>query len=408
MTQHPRTAQNASASGCAGLSLWLRPKPAAALAVCLLAAAGALTVRAALADDTIKIAVVGPSEGPQAARTRSIEEGARAAVEMLARASASPIGDDASGKTAPGTYAAYAVTLKDDGCDSAKAEAMAEEIVAQKFDLVLGHPCPKAALAAAKIYGTAGITFIATETRHPDLTAKRAGPSIFRLSGRDDAQGLDAARYLLDGRRFKTIAVVNDRTLYAKTIAEQAEAALRAHKQDIVTATIIAGDKDYTKLIAKIKDAGAVFFAGFPMEAGFILKQLRAAGSAAVFLASETVGTREFADSFGEVAREAFVLAPMDEDTATAAADAVRVFHRSQAAAMGPHRDTAMERAAINARIASSPIAATSVPRVEAGHDMKAPREIRFDAAGNANVDSFRLVRWNGEGWTAAGASLLP
>jgi ABC-type branched-subunit amino acid transport system substrate-binding protein len=303
--------------------------------------------------------------------------------------------------------ARYEVTLKDDGCDAAKAETVAKEIVAEKFDLVLGHPCPKAALAAAKVYGAAGIAYIATETRHPDLTAKRAGPSIFRLSGRDDAQGLDAARYLAAARGGKPIAIVHDRTQYAKAIAEQAAAALKEKKIETVTATIVAGDKEYGKLVAKIKDAGAVFFAGFPLEAGFILQELRAAGSNAPFLATESVGTDEFVATFPDAAQQAFVLRPLPvthHHSLAGGTTAVRLYAQARAVAFGPVKDAGAWVALVNRALASfhNPHAVTfdGNPMLHPALMVLKPiHQIAFDASGNANLDSYDLVRRNGTKW---------
>ncbi len=81
-------------------------------------------------------------------------------------------------------------------------------------------PCPRQRWPRPK-FTPQRTSFIATETRHPDLTLKRAGPSIFRLAGSDDAQGLDAARICSRLAGDKTIAIVHDRTLFAKTIAER-------------------------------------------------------------------------------------------------------------------------------------------------------------------------------------------
>lgn len=337
----------------------------------------ALAASAAVAQVPIKIAVVGPPDGQQGQTTRAIESGTQAAVATLAQSS--------SGSNPP---VMYAITVKDDGCDAAKAETVAKEIVSENFDLVLGHPCAKAALAAAKIYASAGVTFIATQTRHPDLTAKRAGPSIFRLSGRDDAQGLDAARYLTQAHGARPIAIVHDRTLYAKTIAEQAEAALKAQKQIIVPATIIAGDKDYAKLIAKIKDAGAVFFAGFPMEAGFILQQLRAAGSTAPFLAAESVATEEFTSTFGGIAKDVYVLRATEVTTPSERAMlAVNIFSAiARRHAFGPAKDAAGQRALVNASLANY-------------RDPAFGLQDGFDTAGNARLNSYDLLRWDGTLW---------
>lgn len=388
---------------------------ARALACLMLLAAFAAPVRAG----TGKIAVAGPAEGTYAPMVQAMAEGARAAALMLN--GLGERGSDVKTPAAPVAETLHEVSVKDDGCDAHKAEEAARTIVAENFDLVLGHPCPKAALAAAKIYGAAGITFIATETRHPRLTQERAGPSVFRLSGRDDAQGEEAARYLAQSHGTGPVAIVHDRTLYAKTIAEQATAALKAAKVETIAATIVSGDKEYGKLIAKIKDAGAVFFAGFPMEAGFILKELRAAGSSAPFLASDAVATSEFTASFPDVAKDAAVLRAAgigagSGRTQAAAAAAVRLYAQAARMAMGPAADAAGWRALANdalARTRSPAFPASGVEVISGPLVISSGRgpttftdlhDIVFSAAGNASVDSFDLVRWDGVRWVRVSA----
>ena len=114
------------------------------------------------ADPTIVVA--GPATGRHAETLAAMAEGARRA----------------------GAGHAIRLIEVDDGCDAGRAEGAARLIVADKPDLVLGHPCPAAAIAAAKVYAASGVLFIALGVRHPDLTDKRAGPTIFRLAGRDD------------------------------------------------------------------------------------------------------------------------------------------------------------------------------------------------------------------------------
>lgn len=358
--------------------------------------------RAAEAAEPIRIAVAGPLTGPQAATTAAMADGARAAAKVI---EGTP--KQALSNFAPGPYE---ITFKDDGCEAAKAEEAAKQIVAEGFDLVLGHPCPKAALAAAKVYGPAGITFIATETRHPDLTAKRAGASIFRLAGRDDAQGLDAARILARDFKDKKIAVVHDRTLYAKTITEQATAGLKALKIEPVSATIVAGDKEYGKLAGKIKGADVLFFAGFPLEAGFIMQGLRAAGSKAVLLATDSIATDEFTSSFPDVAKEAFILQPFvmnsPQGVVSGITTAVRLYAHARANTAGPYTDAASYRAMLNTALrryrGPAQATATGGP-AGSGPGITPPEDlwnIVFDEAGNASVDSYGLVRWTGERWT--------
>ena len=62
---------------------------------------------------------------------------------------------------------------------------------------------------------------------HPQLTAKRAGPTIFRLAGRDDRQGVAAAHLIARDFKGQKVALVQDRTLYARSIFDQAMAELK-------------------------------------------------------------------------------------------------------------------------------------------------------------------------------------
>ena len=324
------------------------------------------------------ITVTGPATGPHAARTHEIEAGARRAAESL-NASA---GTD------------FVIEILDDGCDDAKATGVARALVAKRVALVLGHSCANAAIAAAEIYGKSDTVFIATATRHPGLTAKRAGSSIFRLGGRDGNQGEAAAQYLLQAFKGRTVAVVHDRTLYAKTIAEQALETLKSAKADTISATIVGGDKEYTRLIAKIKDASAVFYAGFPLEAGFIIQALRSAGSAAKFIGSDTIATSEFTQSFGASAKGVMALLPHVPKSIKIAGseltgDAALAYAAVETAA------SAMKRAA-----ASDPKKKLSEALASGWHQTVAGL-IGFSEAGDANVPAYDVLEWDGAAWVA-------
>lgn len=324
------------------------------------------------------IAVAGPPSGPNAPITDAIATGAREAAARI-NASGGINGERLS------------IEIVTDGCEATPAAKLAADLSARKVALVLGHPCAPAAIAAAKVYAAHSTLFLATATRHPALTSPRAGPVIFRLAGRVDKQGKDAGRYLAHTFSGKTIAVVHDRTNYAKTIAEAAEAVLTKAGMTPITATLIAGEKDFPLVTAKIKNAAAIFYAGFPLEAGLLHQQLRAAGSTAVMLLSDSNATREFAGTFGRtangvqvmLARTALISDETDQDPAIRS----RAAHRQLAA-------TAVERfaAAANAVktneskkiaewLASSGIASPLGP-------------IAFDASGDAQRASFDVHTW--------------
>jgi branched-chain amino acid transport system substrate-binding protein len=328
------------------------------------------------------ITVAGPTWGPHAERTRQIEAGARRAAENL--------------NATAGTD--FVIETLDDGCDDAKATGVARALVAKRVALVLGHPCANAAIAAAEIYGKSDTVFIATTTRHPALTEKRAGPSIFRIGGRDGKQGAAAARYIIEAFKGRTVAVVHDRTLYAKTIAEQTLETLKAAKIDAVTATVVGGDKEYARLVAKLKGASAVFYAGFPLEAGFILQALRGAGSDAQFIVSDSVATSEFTQSFGASVKGVMALLPHAPKSIEIAGSALG-------------GDAALAYAAIETTASAMKRATASEPKkkimeaLATGWHQTVAGLIGFNEAGDANVPAYDVLEWDGAAWSGPSAS---
>ncbi len=179
---------------------------------------------------------------------------------------------------------------------------------------MIGHPCGSAAVAAAPIYAQAGVPFIASGTRHHALTEPRAGATVFRLAGRDGHQGTIAGAYLAREFAGKPLAIVYGGSTYSKDLAAEAAAALKAAgRKDVLSAAIAGAQKEYGPVIAKMAAAKteAVYFAGYPIEAGLLLRQMRAAGLRATFLGSDAIAGEQFAQTAGEAAEGAAHCSPM-------------------------------------------------------------------------------------------------
>jgi branched-chain amino acid transport system substrate-binding protein len=326
--------------------------------VAAVVAAFVLQAAPGLADSALVVA--GPASGRHAGTLAAMAAGAHQAV---------------AGRT-------IRITEVDDGCDAGRAEGAARVIVADKPDLVIGHPCPAAAIAAAKVYAAAGVLFIALGVRHPDLTDKRAGPTIFRLAGRDDRQGQAAAAELLAVAPQGKIAIVQDRTAYARglTAAVTAEILERKIAPPSVV-PIVAGRRDYDAEMQKLKGLPpeAVFFAGYPSEAAVVLRSLRKAGIAAALLASDANATDEFGAAASSVdpstpAVKVLMRAPRSggmnsADLKWAASSAVKIWLSLQANSQ------------------SSDMAGRL-----AGSEAQGEDRVQFDAKGDARVPSFAAV----------------
>lgn len=322
------------------------------------------------------IVVVGPMTG----RYSAYGDALRAAV-----ASRLPTSEGA-------THSASKITFEDDACDASKAVETAHRIVTARPDLVIGHPCSSAAVAAAPVYARAGIVFLATFARHADLTDKRAGPTVFRVAGRDDAQGAVAAQYLADVAGSKRIVVLHDRTQHMSRLAKSAIAALQArggqHTAQASEFPFVASKLDYAALVEQVQaeqramgDIGAIFFAGYPQEAILILRQLRARGLTAPWLGSDAVGTSELGASLAQSLEPVRVLMVPGIDAASA---------------IKQQTEAALD-------IAQAALKTNSVGEVaksiQTGEWSTPLGRITFDAKGDGRLPSYEVREWRNGLW---------
>ena len=301
----------------------------------------------------------------------------------------------------------------DDQCSAAGAVAAAQAFIQKQVKLVIGHPCARAALAAAQVYGPAGVVFIAPATRHPALTDKRAGKTIFRLSGRDDQQATDASAWLMAQQGAGPIAMVHDKTAYSRGLAGGVAAALIANAQaPPLDFAITAGENVYAPVIAKLKDLKprAVFFAGYPAEADIIVTALRAAGLTAPVLGSDSLATHEFTTQRAANDASVRVLSrfpPVDASSGTVETGSAAYLNLLDGALSPAQSANALQTAEAIYTWADAARRAASLSVEKIGPELASPsgqlgRGIAaFNEKGDARVASFFAVRWTGTHWAA-------
>ena len=143
--------------------------------------------------------------------------------------------------------------------------------------------------------------------------------------------------------------------------------------------------------------AEAIFFAGYPLEAGLLLRQMRAAGLKATFLGTDAIAAEQFAETAREDAEGAGALLPYDP-TRRCRRDAAQGLSRA-----GAEPGFVLTYAAIEAWHEAAIAAASTVGDAVAkalqtrGFNTVVGR-LAFDEKGNAEVPAYDVVWWT-DGW---------
>ena len=253
-------------------------------------AAAALAVASAASAvqaQDVRIAVVGPITGSEASFGEQMKRGALMAVEDI-NAKGGVLGRKLVLETA------------DDACDPKQAVAAANEVVGKEVVFVAGHYCSSSSIPASSVYNEAGVLQITPASTNPALTddaAKKGWNNVFRTCGRDDAQGAVAGKHLADNYKGKKIAIIHDKTAYGKGLADETKkAANKLGATEAMYEAINKGDKDFSALVSKMKQANidVIYFGGYQTEAGLIVRQSRDQGLKAPLIGGDALVTEEF------------------------------------------------------------------------------------------------------------------
>jgi branched-chain amino acid transport system substrate-binding protein len=283
-----------------------------------LMAAAILTVGLAgpaVAQD-LTVAVNGPLTGSYATFGNQFKVGAEAAAKDINAAGG------VNGKQ-------IKIEMGDDACDPKQAQALATKTAGAKVAAVFGHFCSGSSIPASQVYNEEGILQISPASTNPKFTDERPGPGIFRVCGRDDQQGSVAGAYIAKNFKDKNVAIVDDKSAYGRGLAEETKKAMNAAgKKEVVAESITAGEKDYTALVTKLKQANVdlVYLGGYHTEAGLIVRQMRSQGMKAVLMGGDALVTQEYWQITGEDGAGTLMTFSPDPRKNPAAAEVVKKF----------------------------------------------------------------------------------
>jgi branched-chain amino acid transport system substrate-binding protein len=242
----------------------------------------------------IKIGHVAPLTGGIAHLGKDNENGALLAVEEA----------NAAGITIGGKPAKFTLVGEDDQADPKTGTTVAQKLVDEKVNGVVGHLNSGVTIPASAIYHQAGIPMITGSATNPQLT-EQGFNNVFRVVGRDDQQGPAIASYLAVQKKPKLVAVIDDATAYGEGIANEVEKTLKAaHIKVLPREKGTDKTADWKAILTKLRGRhpDAVFYGGMDATGGPLLKQGRELGMKAVFSFGDGACTEKMAELAGKAA----------------------------------------------------------------------------------------------------------
>jgi len=218
--------------------------------------------------------------------------------------------------------------IEDDAGDPKQAVSVANRLAAAGVKFVVGHQNSGASIPASDVYAENGMLQMTPASTNPNLT-ERGLWNTFRTCGRDDQQGTVAGNYLVKNFEGKKVFLVHDKTPYGQGLVEEVKKAMNGGGlTEVGFEGITVGEKDYSALISKIKEANAdvVYFGGVYTEAGLILRQLRDQGSKITMVGGDAMFSTEFSAITGPGGDGTIITFGPDARQNPAAAEVVKKF----------------------------------------------------------------------------------
>jgi branched-chain amino acid transport system substrate-binding protein len=278
--------------------------PLAVLCAALIVACGKSESPApANADElVVKIGASAPLTGPQSHIGKDNENGTRMAIDDA----------NARGITIGGKKARFELLSEDDQADPKTATIVAQKLVDDKVNGVIGHLNSGTTIPASRIYNDNNIPQISPSATAVNYTAQ-GFKTAFRVMANDGQQGKVLGEYAAKNLAAKKIAVIDDRTAYGQGLADEFVKAAEANGAQIV-AHEYTTDKavDFTAVLTSIKGKkpDLVFFGGMDPQGAPMLKQLRGLELDAKFMMGDGGYTPKFIENAGAASAGAYASLP--------------------------------------------------------------------------------------------------
>ncbi len=332
------------------------------------------------------IGVAGPLTGPNAAFGAQLQKGAEQAVADI---------------NAAGGVNGEKIVLSfgDDVSDPKQGISVANKFVADGVKFVVGHFNSGVSIPASEVYAENGLFQITPASTNPTFTERDLW-NTFRTCGRDDQQGLVAGGYIAANYKDAKVAVIHDKTPYGQGLADFTKKTMNeAGMTEAMYEGVNIGDKDFSALIAKMKDAGVsvVYFGGLHTEFGLMVRQAADQGLKVQFMSGDGIVSNELASIAGDAVIGTLMTFAPDPRKSPNAKDLVETF---RAAGFEPEAYTLYSYAAVQVIAAAAAAAGSNEPQAVAdaakakGPFTTAIGDLGFDAKGDITRPDYVMYNW--------------
>lgn len=246
------------------------------------------------ADNTVvKLGFAAPLTGPQSHYGEDMKNGLTLALEEANKQNIKLDGKPAK----------FQLVTRDDQADPRTAVQVAQQIVDEEVQGILGHFNSGTTIPASSVYNDAGLPQIAMATS-PEYT-QQGYDTTFRMMTSDTQQGAAAGEFIVKDLGAKKVALIDDRTAYGQGLADQVAKAVEANGGTVI-AREYTTDKatDFTSILTNIKDdqPDAIFFGGLDAQSGPMRRQMVTLGIKAPLVSGEMTRSDTFLKLAGEAA----------------------------------------------------------------------------------------------------------
>ncbi|RWN44511.1 MAG: branched-chain amino acid ABC transporter substrate-binding protein [Mesorhizobium sp.] len=334
----------------------------------------------------VMFGVAGPITGPNAAFGAQLQKGAEAAVADI---------------NSKGGINGEQIKLEvgDDVSDPKQGISVANKFVGDGVKFVVGHFNSGVSIPASEVYAENNIVEITPAATNPQLT-ERGLWNVFRTCGRDDQQGSIAGAYLAANFKDAKIAVVHDKTTYGQGLADETKKAMNAAGvTEVMYEGINVGDKDFSALIAKMKEAGVsiIYWGGLHTEAGLIIRQAADQGLKATLISGDGIVSNELASIAGDAVAGTLNTFGPDPRLIPANKELVEKF---RAQGFEPEAYTLYAYAAVQALAEAATVAKSNDPQAvakalhENGPFKTVLGDLSYDAKGDPTLPGYVMYEW--------------